>query len=237
MTLVQALKECGPGVGDPAVDDVRGRASAMIYERLKILANRLRPDGSGEDSATIVAIRIIQKGPRGHRQNDPHSTDELVDAYLIRALRNARIDEVRRQRPCEAYCEGAPPASPYDDLEKGLELKRARGAILLAVDRLFGEILDGQRESVREAILARREVAEGRKSFDDCILEQSGEITTTTRNKFYQRQKRAVQRLGVITEAYILDRQLDPLEAGALRIVHCELKDANAGWPVDQGEN
>lgn len=202
----------------------------MLYERLHALARQMRPDQSLQEAASVVATRLMQNGPRGVRPGDPYATDEMVDFYLRRALRNGRIDEVRRAGRFEELDPGLRTLSWSQ--EEALERGQAGEAIASAIQVVFGKIVLEVPDSAREAVLDRREVAEGRRSFDQCVRERHGEVSGQNRNRFYQQQSRGMRRLADAAESYIANRSMSPMEAWAIRVVLGELRDADAGWSV-----
>jgi hypothetical protein len=236
LTLAEAFRHCGPRVADPGEDRLRAAAMEVVYNHLRALARR-RPDAERlDDVVPVVLLRLIQGGPR---HDTVHDTDEKVDFYLRRALTNGMIDGCRRSSRCRSaddlWKDGALPeektTTPYDQAD----LSRARTAYAVAVSRLFGEVVRACSPSTREAIAIRRTVAEGRREFDDCVREASGEVNVQTRNAFYQRQSRAMRELARAVEAHILARALEAWDAHALQVVLRELKDAEAGWPLVEG--
>ena len=230
LTLLEAFRVCGPLVGDPTVDDVRRRAMGVLYDRLKAIAGR---NPRFEDAPAIVTMRLQQSGPRS---DDRYDTEERVERYLRRAIRNFGIDGDRARKGKEAFDELAPagrrPAPPHR--EAG-DVQRAGHEHQRAFECLFGEILPACRPGTVAAIAIRRRVAEGHVSFDDCVREACGEVTKSGRDALYQRQHRAMKDLGQAVEAHIADRGLSAWGAAALRVVLGELKDAEAGWPVGGG--
>lgn len=232
--LVAAFRECGPwGTGDAAEDARRAAGFERIYLRLHELAGRMRPDGSASDAASVVAQRLLQAGPRGERPGDPYTTDAMVDCYLKRALRNGLVDEERGKARGDEL--GPSLVSPIWSPAETLDRSRADRAIEEAVTCLFDRIVPGLGETVVEAVQDRRAVAEGRKTFDQCIAERHGSVTVQTRNRFYQRQTRAMRRVAAAVESHIVANGLSVVEAWALRVVLEELRDADAGWRVGPG--
>jgi hypothetical protein len=231
MTLAEAFHAAAPPIGDPAVDAVRSAAMGVLYETLRALAGR---DPVLEDAPGVVLSRLVAAGPRAGSRYD---TDEKVEFYLRRALRNFRIDggrgrarhvELDEDRPAGL---GGLRSAEWDPTE----LSDARRELARAFDRLFQEILPGCREATVEAVTIRRRVAEGRATFDDGVREQLGDVTKKARDAFYQRQTRAMKDLTHAVGAYVADRALPARESIALRVALEYLKDAEAAWLLGGG--
>jgi hypothetical protein len=229
MTLLEAFRACGPLVGDPKVDELRRRAMGVLYDRLAAMAGR---DPRLEDAPAVVTLRLQQSGPRSDARYD---TDESVERYLRRAIRNFGIDCDRAGRGKDSFDELAPARPPGPAQREPADLRRAAREHQRAFECLFGTILPACRPGTVAAMSIRRRVAEGRASFDDCVREASGEVTKQGRDAFYQRQHRAFADLAKAVAAHIAERGLPAWEAGALRVVLGELKDAEAGWPLGEG--
>jgi len=233
LTLLEAFRHCGPPVDDPAQDRVRREAATVLYSRLTSICRRRGRDGM-EDLPATVLLRLIQSGPRHDARYD---TDEKVDFYLRRAVQNGFIDLQRR---------GAR-TGPVDDCGVGavvaagavgrdaVDVARASDTIAQAVASLFEKVAGTCSGPTQAAIAVRRRVAEGQCTFDDCVREASGEVTTQSRNAFYQRQSRAMRELANAVGPFVAEQRLDEWDALALQVVLQELKDAEAGWRVEEG--
>jgi hypothetical protein len=232
MTLVDAFHAAAPPIGEPAVDAVRCAAMAVLYEALQALAGR---DPALEDAPGVVLGRLVSAGPRAVGQYD---TDDKVEFYLRRALRNFRIAGGRGRARHVELDEGRPAGlvGGFQSAEwDPTEISDARRELVRAFDRLFGEILPGCREGTVEAVSVRRRVAEGRATFDDGVREQLGDVTKKTRDAFYQRQTRAMRELTHAVGAYVAGRALPAWESTALRVALEYLKDAEAAWLLGGG--
>ncbi|MFN8093204.1 MAG: hypothetical protein U0599_13480 [Vicinamibacteria bacterium] len=232
MSLLEAFRTLAPIVGDPRVDEPRRAAMGVLYEKLKALA---RVDPRLEDAPAVVITRLQRNGPR---PDDARGSDEEVEHYLRRALRNFRIDREREAGRRDDFDERWPardPARPRAPRLDLAELARAGRELARAFDRLFGEVLPGCKSGTIEAIRIRRQVAEGRATFDDCVREASGTVTKQTRDAFYQRQTRAMRDLSGEVEAFLASRALTGWEEKSLRVALEYVKDAEAGWLIGGG--
>lgn len=244
MTLLDAFRQCGFAIGDPAVDAVRNQASQIVYLKLQHLAAHMfAPAGVLEDAASKVACRLMTNGPRVPRPNDP-STDAAVVRYLRRSLKNGLIDHYRRQArqvPVDVEQIGTPAeadrSSPAD-----AEREAARGELRNAVTRLFDDIVPriaarlraGADASFTAAIETRRRIALGQLTCDQAVAQASGVVDKQTRNRFDQQQCRALKRLHDAVEPLALELGLNPLQAAALDEVFQAMKDMELDWPSDK---
>lgn len=94
MTLVEAYFALGPLTGVPD-DERRARAAGVMQETIRRLARRGCATDDWEDVAAEVLYRLFVRGPRSDDPSQP-STDEAIEAYLMRSVRNAMIDRARK---------------------------------------------------------------------------------------------------------------------------------------------
>lgn len=233
MTLVEAFRVCGPLVGDPAEDAIRGAAAAVLYARLTTLVRRRKHQDNLEDLPATVVLRLIQKGPR---PDTTYDTEDLVEWYLRRSISNGYVDRQRQCARTDQLDDGPArlTAVQADARRDSLDEDRARVSISWAVTCLFGDVAATCSRPAQAAIAIRRRVAEGRSTFDDCVREEFGEVTKQNRDALYQRQSRAMKELARAVPLFVAAHQVDQWQAAGLSIVLQELKDAEAGWPIGE---
>lgn len=244
MTVLDAFRQCGFAIGDPAVDAVRNQASQIVYLKLQHLAAHMSaPAGVLEDAASKVACRLMTNGPRVPRPKDP-TTDAAVVRYLRRSLKNGLIDHYRRQArhvPVDVERIGTP-AEPDRSRPADAELEAARDELRHAVTRLFAEIVPrvaarlraGADGTFTAAIETRRRIALGQLTCDQAVAEASGAVDKQTRNRFDQQQCRALRRLHDALPPLVLELGLDTVQAAAVDEVFQALKDMELDWPSDK---
>lgn len=191
--LLEAFRCFGPLLGDNEVDGVRNAAAETLSRELRALAARIATSSVDraicDDAVQIVLLRLCRRGPRGIRERDP-KTDEDVRGYLFTAARNAVRDLLPREHQIDEYPplpqpepSPPPPAIPWEKLwavaqDITATLRKDAAADFLAT---IGELIA---------------IAQGEKSFEALVEAQvaSGENRDTVRNRFYKRYSRALQK-------------------------------------------
>jgi DNA-directed RNA polymerase specialized sigma24 family protein len=242
-SLLEAFRECGPPIGAPAVDEVRTRAMERVYAELKGLSRKLPYDhDTASDVVGDVLLHLVENGPRGAGSEGPTS-DGGARGFLYTCLKNKAKDHLRKQRRLTTLDDPDDPielAGP--NLSESFEDREFIARLNDARRRLFDDIVPAvseglslsQRDAFLESIRHRRAIAEHRITCDQCVVDSFGILSKQTRNRFDQRQGRALKRLGDGVESFILRHALPEAEADALRRVLHALKDREAFWPGPQ---
>lgn len=247
LSLLEAFRQCGPPIGDPAVDGPRREAMARLFEELQDLARRLARHGElARDAASETLIRFVQRGPLGERPGDPEH-HEAVRRYLCRCLLNS-IEDIRRRGRHEVLSDRDPVPTPRPQSGQDFELDAMREAfgeedglvrqLDEAASRLFQDVVPFTESQLRQAarepfridVELRRQIAEGRKTIEEGVQELYGQLDRQTRNRFDQRQSRSLKRLGDGLEAYVKLERLEAAESYALRLAVQGLKEREAAW-------
>ena len=212
ISLVEALRECAPTIGDPSVDAVRLDAMTRLFEELGVLVRKSGlPVAEAEDAASAVFLRLVENGPRG--SDDGPQTDDAARAYLRTCIRNQRFDALRRSQreptsePQDLESLSQAQSQPQDEIDWKKNVMRETGELTLQLDRarrrFFDEVVPfaaGQmRESARrdfqDALELRCVIAEGRTTIEQAIICTLGKLDQQTRATFDQRQARALRLL------------------------------------------
>ena len=221
---------------------MRRRATEVLFRRIQDISRRFRFDRDIlEDAASAVTCRMIEAGPRGVRDQDPPN-DEAVGWFLRACIRNEALTQIRRRNPQRVVTverlDDLPgpilmPDFDKDDASRALE-KARQGLFDVVVPEVASRLREAAGQRFTGAIENRRAIVEGRRSCDDCVRLAFGVVNKQTRNRFDQSQSRALKRLGDGVENHIVQRNLSPTEAYALRIVLDALKKREASWPTEE---
>lgn len=236
LTLLDAFRQCGGLVGDPAVDAARSLANGVLYGHLRRLARHVGgPREVLEEAVQTIWVRLANKGPRGVRATDPGS-DEAVTRYLVRSLKNGLIDHFRREgRRGELDVEQI--VAPEPGASDG-ELEAAREMLREATATIFDTIAPaaathlrkGADATFRKAIEARRRLALSELTCQEAVVAEFGHLDHQTRNRFDQQQCRALKRLRDAIAAHVREETLEADRAAALREVFEGLKAMELDW-------
>jgi DNA-directed RNA polymerase specialized sigma24 family protein len=240
MDLVTAFRSVGPCLGLPQTaesDSRRATAAAVVYSRLHALARRLRvPPEMAEDAASDVCAGLIRNGPRS-LPSCPE-TEQGVDAYLAVCLRNRVRDAIRKARRTKTMEEDVEdPASRAEPwaVTFAPRLAEAHRRVVDVMDVLAARLGVERGAEFTRQMRYRTEIAGGRLTQDDCVRDAFGEVSVKTRNRFYQRQFRALQRLHDAVEERIRARREEGDSAEALRAVVRGLRDLRP-WVANPAE-
>ncbi len=240
MDLATALRRCGPCLGTPESaeeDAARSVAATVLYERLHTLAHRLSlPPELAPDAASDVCARLIRGGPRGHWAGP--DTEAGAEAFLVVCVRNRVRDMLRvrgRERGVDVDFADASAALDPWTVTFGPRLEGALQRVAAVIRREARRLGNERGAEFARQVWYRREIAGGRRSQDDCVREAFGEVSVKTRNRFYQRQLRAMRRLVDAVEEEIRSSGEKGDEAEALRVVAVGLRDLRP-WVEDLSE-
>ncbi|AMY12867.1 hypothetical protein LuPra_06151 [Luteitalea pratensis] len=212
MTLSDALVLMAPPdrTLSPDEDARRQAAIAIVYAALEALARRVVPEPKRGDVVNDVVMRLMKNRPGPRRYT---STDAEATGYLVTALKNMLRDSINRDRDdlhrlvstTPDDDDGRPRDLPSPDLDiRSVLIDRenhtANSALLAKADQVLYERAipaiagtlregDGFVATVRDIRAIAREIT----TIDDIVTrEQRGNDTfVRTRNRIYQRQKRA----------------------------------------------
>jgi DNA-directed RNA polymerase specialized sigma24 family protein len=209
----------------------------MLYERLHALARRLPlPPELAPDAASDVCARLIRGGPRG-RWSGP-DTEAGAEAFLVVCVRNRVRDMLRargRERAVDADVADASSTLDPWTVTFGPRLEGALQRVATVIRQEVRRLGNEKGAEFARQVWYRREVAGGRMSQDDCVRDAFGEVGVKTRNRFYQRQLRAMRRLVDAVEEEIRSSGEKGDGAEALRAVVRGLRDLRP-WVADLSE-
>jgi DNA-directed RNA polymerase specialized sigma24 family protein len=212
MTLSDALVRMAPPDRMLSHDEDAQRQAAieLIYSALVTLGRRVVPESHRDDVVSDVLVRLMKNrpGPRRYTASDGEAT-----GYLVTALKNrwrdglSRVgDDRRRLTSTTAEDEDRPDRElrdPAADIRSALierERHSAQARLLAqADDVLYAHAIPAIAGTLREGdgFLANvrdiRAIAREAATIDDIVAreQRDGDTFVRTRNRIYQRQKRA----------------------------------------------
>jgi DNA-directed RNA polymerase specialized sigma24 family protein len=212
MTLSDALVLMVPPDRTLSPDEDARRQSAieLAYANLVKLARRVVPEPKRDDVVNDVVVRLMKNRPGPRRYT---ATDAEATSYLITALKNKLRDSAGRDRdqlrrlvsttPDEEDGRPRELADPNRDVRSVLierESRQSQSALLAMADAVLYEQAipaiactlregDGFLANVRDIRAIAREAV----TIDDIVAreQRTGDTFVRTRNRIYQRQKRA----------------------------------------------
>ena len=212
MTLSDALVLMAPPDRrlSPEEDARRQSAIELVYEHLARLARRVVPEPKRDDVVNDVVVRLMKNRPGPRRYT---ATDAEATSYLVTALKNKLRDSAGRDRddlrrlvsttPDED--DGRPRELPDPSLDIGSvlidrESHLSQSSLLIRADAiLYEQAIPAIAGTLREGdgFLANvrdiRAIARETTTIDDIVAreQRTGDTFVRTRNRIYQRQKRA----------------------------------------------
>lgn len=233
-SLLEAFQRIGPRLGGDD-DRVREAAARRLLDELDALKRRMRFDPTIlEDAVQEVLKNLLCVGPRGARSTDP-ATDEAVGHFLRASLKNAAIDLLRRQRRLTPLPTGDLP-NPGPNPDEVLEsqerqrlLKTARKEVHDTIIPAIAADMDSEAGArFYEALGELREIAEGRRTFNDVVEKErvsspSVDIATA-RNRLYKRFGRALAKVFDAIDALAHREPISVERREALRVVVHEFR-------------
>jgi hypothetical protein len=229
--LLEAFRQCGPLIGEPATDAARNTAAEVLHSALTALVAGIGFDASiREEAVQVVLFRLARSGPRGVRTGDPDS-NAAVRGYLKNAVRNAARDLLPQRTTIPIDGSTTDPIDKGPQPDQALDLRELQEFVAAAQDR-YRRVVDrvaksagGGSESFLAAIAEMEAIADGARDFEDLVrqqMEASGDNRTTVRNRYYQRYARALKRVNEAVET--LEPDLTPLEQQCFRGVVARLR-------------
>jgi hypothetical protein len=233
VTLVDALKQLGPTVGDEEVDELRSLACSIVLAECQRLA-RMYPEAYRGDLVSDILARLIANGPRAARPVGPH-TDEEARAFLWTALRYGSLSRHRRYAHEVAL---EPRHEAVASLQQAFDgaLDAAKAAALLNwartefYDRIALEIARaiapgrGGDDSFLTAVGQLREIADGRATFSTIQAREYGPGDPALAQRLYQQHCRARRRVLDWAKDHLDGLSVDEPRKRALALVICELQ-------------
>lgn len=211
MTLPEAFKELAPVTGDlsPVARARRDRAAELIFAALQRVARRALPGHQDAgDLVTQAFIRLLTKGPREGRDDNP-ATSGQVDAFLYTCLRNQGRDLARRTRRFDSVDDDVRGTRLLDGLatrddatgfEDGFSAQLASEARNLldratavlyedALPQLAGQMKDAT--TFRRTVLDVRDLARDALTIGDVVAREGLPSGSRSENRLYKRHERA----------------------------------------------
>lgn len=212
MTLSDALVGMAPPDRTLSFDEDqrRQRAIELVYAKLGSLGRKVVPEPWRDDVVNDVLVRLMKNrpGPRRYTSSDGEATGYLVTALKNRWRDSASRDGEDRRRLTSTTSEDEDRPDrelrdPGADIRSVLierESESARARLLGEADRiLYDEAIPAIASTLREGegFLANvrdiRAIAREDATIDDIVAreQRDGDTYVRTRNRIYQRQKRA----------------------------------------------
>lgn len=211
MTLLEAFQELAPPTEDlsPAVQARRQAAAEVVYAALQRVARRAVPGRpEADDLISLAFLRLLTKGPRPPRENDPTS-DGGVEGFLVTCLRNQARDLFRRTRRFDSLDDGADgrarrfrldaPAGDHD-LANGYDLLRdgeGHALVARATEVLYDQALpalaalSADPDAFTRRVRDVRDLARQTTSIDAIVARDGLVPGPTSHNRLYKRYERA----------------------------------------------
>lgn len=206
MSLLEAFRKVAPLVGVPEVDEVREQAADVLSRRIASVSVRLRFRAEVlEEAGQVLLLRLAQQGPLGIQPGHP-STDDEVDYYILRSLRNNCYSLGRpRAKTCMAPIPLRDHDVPTPPVVELLDLEKA----LVAADHYVARVLvpraatSLRRPTERSPFLAvvddLRAIRDGKRSQADVLAREladsPGSSEKTVRDRLHNRYRLALRRL------------------------------------------
>ncbi len=212
MTLSDALVGMAPPdrMLSREEDARRQAAIELIYTTLTTLARRVVPDSHRDDVVNDVVVRLMKNrpGPRRYTASDGEATGYLVTALKNRWRDGLSRDGEDRRRLTSTTSEDDDRADrelqdPAADIRSVLIEKESRAAhaelLTAAESMLYDQAIPAIAKTLREGdgfianVRDIRAIARETATIDEMVAreQRDGDTYVRTRNRIYQRQKRA----------------------------------------------
>jgi DNA-directed RNA polymerase specialized sigma24 family protein len=214
LSPLHAFRLFGPRTGNPETDRLREAAAACLLAELrKVIRRSLGNEHDREDAIGVTMFRLVRGGPRGVREGDPRTDDE-VRAYLRAASWYNLIDVVGAALPLTDDPDAFEVAAPNLRPDEEAEIQRLRGELKAARTQLYEivEVLskkEGTPTDFSRSIEELRAIAAGKKSVNDVVRAElnagdalaGSALWKTARNNIDQRFHRHLKKLHGAIEA------------------------------------